>query len=49
MSEGASHDQSYRVASAVFEGKGGTALVHISMPTASWDQAAVDAFIASLR
>lgn len=39
----------YRTASALFDGKGGTALVNISMPSASWDQAVVDEFIASLR
>jgi len=39
----------YRTASALFEGKGGQALVNISMPSASWDQAVVDEFIESLR
>jgi hypothetical protein len=50
VSEGANHEQEpYRTASALFAGKGGTALVNISMPSASWDQAVVDEFIESLR
>lgn len=39
----------YRTASAVFQGKGGQALVVFERPTSSWDQAEVDAFLASIR
>jgi hypothetical protein len=39
----------YRVASAVFQGKGGQAMVVFERPTSSWDQAEVDAFLASIR
>jgi hypothetical protein len=50
VSEGTSHNnRRYRTASALFEGKGGTALVNISMPSASWDETVVDEFIESLR
>ncbi len=50
VSEGATHDdERYRTASALFDGKGGQALVNISMPSATWDQEMVDAFLASLR
>lgn len=50
ISEGVSHDgMRYRTASALFEGNGGPALVSLSAPADSWDQAMVDAFIASLN
>jgi hypothetical protein len=50
VSEGFNHENvPYRTASALFAGKDGTALVNISMPSASWDQTMVDEFIASLR
>jgi len=50
ISEGVSHDGSrYRSASAVFAGNEGLALVNISGPSANWDQAMVDTFIASLN
>jgi len=49
-SEGTNHDgDPYREVTAVFQGKGGQALVVFSRPTASWDQAEVDAFLASIR
>lgn len=40
---------SYRQVSSVFQGKGGPALLLIAAPTDAWDQAEVDAFIASMR
>ena len=50
ISEGTNSDGlAYRVASAVFQGKGGQALVVFERPTSSWDQAEVDAFLASIR
>ncbi|MGI6209287.1 MAG: hypothetical protein ACOYEW_13885 [Anaerolineae bacterium] len=42
-------DQPYLAASALFRGRGGPAIVSISMPRANWDQAAVDRFVASVR
>ncbi len=41
--------KAYRSLTAVFEGKGGPALVNLSAPLEDWDQAAADAFLASLR
>ena len=41
--------QAFRSLTAVFEGKGGPALVNLSAPLGEWDQAAADAFLASLR
>jgi hypothetical protein len=41
--------QTYRSASAVFEGKGGQALLSFSGLTATWDAAMIEAFIASMR
>ncbi len=50
ISEGFSHDGfRYRSASAVFAGNGGQALVNISGPADSWDQAMVDTFVQSLH
>jgi len=50
ISEGFSHDGfRYRSASAVFAGNGGQALVNISGPADSWDQAMVDNFVRSLQ
>lgn len=50
ISEGFNHDrQRYRSASAVFAGNGGQALVNISGPADSWDQAMVDTFVQSLH
>jgi hypothetical protein len=51
VSEGINHDnQPYREASAMFQGKGGgQAMVMISGPIATWDQAVVDEFLASIR
>ena len=49
ISEGRSGDDvPYRSASALFNGRGGTALVNVAMPVASWDEAAVEALLASL-
>lgn len=48
--EGVNHDgQPYREVSAIFQGKGGPALVVFETPVASWDQATVDAFLASIH
>jgi len=50
ISEGINHDgDRYRSASAVFVGNEGLALVSISGPSATWDQAMVETFIASLN
>lgn len=50
ISEGVSHDgQRYRSASAVFDGNGGTALMNVSGPAKSWDQAMVDSLFDSLE
>jgi hypothetical protein len=50
VSEGVSHDGSrYLSASAVFEGNHGTALVNVSGPSETWDQALVETFVASLE
>lgn len=44
-----SEQQPYRTMTVLFEGKGGPALVSISSPTATWDEEAATAFIASIR
>ena len=50
ISEGVtSEGESYRQEAAAFQGQGGPALVVISGPVESWDQALVDAFLASIR
>lgn len=50
ISEGTNHDGDvYRQVSGLFEGVHGPAVVVISGPEATWDQARVDAFIASIR
>ena len=50
VSEGVSHDgQRYRSASALFEGNDGLALVNISGPANTWDQAMVETYIESLH
>lgn len=50
VSEGInSEGQAFRQASAVFQGKNGQALVVFERPVNSWDQAEVDAFVASIR
>jgi|GEM_PF-882662 len=43
-----SENQPYRSATALFEGRNGPALVNISAAITHWDQALVDAFLASL-
>jgi hypothetical protein len=50
ISEGTNHEgEPFREVSAAFEGKDGQALVVFSRPTASWDQAEVDTFLASIH
>ncbi len=50
ISDGINSDgQQYRQVTAGFQGKGGPALLVIEEPLTSWDQATVDAFIASLK
>lgn len=50
ISEGVSHDGSrYRSASALFDGNDGLAMVNVSGPAETWDQAMVDQFIESLK
>jgi membrane-bound inhibitor of C-type lysozyme len=50
MSEGTnSSGVAYREASVVFDGKGGQALLSISGPVSTWDEAAVDEFLASMK
>ncbi len=44
-----SEGQSYRQVTAGFQGKGGPALLVIEEPLTRWDQATVDAFIASFK
>ena len=44
-----SQDQPYRMLSGIFQGKGGPTLLWIGGPVSSWDQAELDAFIASIR
>jgi len=40
--------QPYRSVTGVFQGKGGTALLSVESPVNSWNQGAVDQFIASI-
>lgn len=50
VSEGINHDnQAYREVSAIFQGRGGQAVVLISGPVTNWDQRMVDEFIASFQ
>ncbi len=50
ISDGINSDgQQYRQVTAGFQGKGGPALLVIEEPLTRWDQATVDAFIASLK
>ena len=50
ISEGLNHDGDvFRQVSGLFEGRGGPAVVIVSGPTATWNQALVDEFIASIR
>jgi hypothetical protein len=50
ISEGLNHsDEPFREVSAIFEGKSGQALVTFSRPTAAWDDAEVEAFLASIQ
>ena len=49
-SEGLNHDkQPFRQVSAMFQGRGGQALVVFSAPVVAWDQAVVDEFLASIQ
>lgn len=50
VSEGVNHEgRAYRQVSSVFQGKGGQAMVVFEAPVDAWDQATVDAFLASIR
>lgn len=50
VSEGLNHEGDvFRQISGLFEGRGGPAVVIVSGPAATWDQAGVDEFIASIR
>ncbi len=50
VSEGTNSDQMpYRELMAIFQGKGGPALVSISAPLDNWDEASFGAFLASIR
>ncbi len=50
VGEAINHDgQPFRTLTGVFVGKGGTALVSVESPVSSWNQEAVDQFIASIR
>jgi hypothetical protein len=50
VSEGTNHEGDvYRAISGVFQGKGGPTLLVMSEPRSQWDEAAVSAFIASIR
>lgn len=50
VSEGINSDgQPFREVIGMFQGKGGQALVVYETPVSSWDQAQVDAFIASIQ
>lgn len=50
VAEGLSSENvAYRQIMAVFEGKGGPALLVLSESVEAWDQEAVDAFLASIR
>ncbi len=50
ISEGTNHDgQLYRTMTGVFQSKSGPTLLSIESPVSTWNQAEVDAFIASIR
>jgi hypothetical protein len=50
ISEGTNGEgEAYRQASVAFQGQGGPALLVLSEPTSRWDQAVVDAFLASIH
>ena len=50
LSEGTnSSGQPYRTLTGVFQGKGGPALLSVEAPLSQWNQAEVDAFLASIR
>lgn len=50
ISEGTNSDgEPYRECSGIFEGKGGQAMVIYEAPLSSWDQAEVDALLASIH
>jgi hypothetical protein len=50
ISDGVNSDgETYRQAMVPFQGKGGPALLVLSEPQSRWDQAAMDAFIASMH
>jgi len=50
VSEGTdAQGQIYRMLSGIFQGRGGPTLLWMAGPVGNWDQAAVDAFIASIR
>jgi hypothetical protein len=50
ISEGINHEgETFREVSAAFQGNGGQAMVVFSRPIASWNQAEVDTFLASIR
>ena len=44
-----SQKQSYREVTALFQGRGGPALVSISSPASQWDWEQVDLFLASVE
>jgi hypothetical protein len=50
ITEGVNHDgQTFRQATAMFQGKGGQAMVAYETPVSVWDQAKVDEFLASIH
>ncbi len=50
ISEGTNRDgQLYRTMTGVFQGKSGPTLLSVESPVSTWNQAEVDAFIASIR
>ena len=50
ISEGiTSEGETYRQVAAAFQGRGGPALLVISAPAENWDQASVDALLASIQ
>lgn len=50
ISDGVNHEGgTYRQAMVAFQGKGGPALLVLSEPTDRWDQAALDAFLTSIK
>ena len=50
VSEGTNSEGSaYREVNALFQGKGGQAIVNLSAPIQSWDDAVVDQFLASIQ